>query len=360
MKANQTYELIFSEQMFQEGEIRLLELPNKDFLSNFSKKDEDGFPMVSIKGSNTSEAVLCDGENTYTMKLAETSNTNLLINPMKQDEKTITASAQLFSLLELYKASPNFQELLNLLSKSPYKGREYETESSQKYSMKDLKALVPASDKELKEKLVELAAIEIGGFWRLVEPSYYEEIFSQILNACVAEELSFSDINPKSILKNLDQYEDFLVLHVLHSNGKKNEKGNYVVQEAKIRQFKALEVLKTHKNLSFDSFLEKWRDSLPQGIDTSFDDSVVKGIALIETGKAFTQVISLFPEASLSSTPSLRFKQLFSRKQRWKFEEISPYLDAIRAQNETAEQLLLKYAVIDRADKNQIWITQRY
>ena len=69
-------------------------------------------------------------------------------------------------------------------------------------------------------------------------------------------------------------------------------------------------------------------------------------------------LISYFPCAELTTHPAMRFTDLFLTRERWKAEDIKPYLSDIAVDTKVLDKLLLKYA---RAltDKDGSWYTAR-
>ena len=69
-------------------------------------------------------------------------------------------------------------------------------------------------------------------------------------------------------------------------------------------------------------------------------------------------ILSYFPCAELPTDPALRFTDLFLTRERWKAEDIGPYLSDIAVDSKDLDKLLLKYA---RAltDKDGLWYTAR-
>ena len=65
-----------------------------------------------------------------------------------------------------------------------------------------------------------------------------------------------------------------------------------------------------------------------------------------------------FPSSALPSEPAARFTDLFLTRQRWKAEEIAPFLSDIVLDHKERDKLLLKYA---RAvtDSEGVWYTAR-
>lgn len=59
--------------------------------------------------------------------------------------------------------------------------------------------------------------------------------------------------------------------------------------------------------------------------------------------------LTFFPESKLSLLPQGRFKELFAAKQKWKFQEIKPFLKDLVGPGLTEEQVLLAHSRVSSA-----------
>ncbi|PNH07364.1 putative sister chromatid cohesion protein DCC1 [Tetrabaena socialis] len=117
---------------------------------------------VVIKGKEDDEAVLCTANKTYGMKLVETTNLQLLVQPTE------------------------------------------------------------ASPCELRAALQEAGALEIGGRWRSVEPTYLAGLLELLLLTAQQEGMSLSELREDVLVRGLraDGYHPAIVRHCLHVYGR--------------------------------------------------------------------------------------------------------------------------------------------
>lgn len=203
-------------------------------------------------GGKTEEAVLCTDSQTYEIREAETSN-NLVIIPgllwpkesnlnesldksCEEDalndintsnsniDVTITRSIQtqcahkiLNTFYEVHQIKPKFRKLYELLQLTRYSGQENEYKIDKRFlfTYNQLLATVQASSKELQEGFLEIRAMEIDNYFRILDLEYEFRIVSYML--AVIEENSWNfqsisrditieslkDIVPQNILEGL-------------------------------------------------------------------------------------------------------------------------------------------------------------
>jgi sister chromatid cohesion protein DCC1 len=123
-----------------------------------------------LRGEPTDGAVLCTASRTYQARQAEVSNTLLLLRgpdgaaPMGWEIVAATGA-----YVELLPAPARLDKLLALLQQWPYAGDDAERDAAadradrQRYTLAQLREVVPASDRELLEGLHALEAFELDG-----------------------------------------------------------------------------------------------------------------------------------------------------------------------------------------------------
>jgi sister chromatid cohesion protein DCC1 len=99
----------------------------------------DKRPCFSIRGSEENEAVCCTEQETFSMRIAETSNSFLLIQEEKiipegelAKPKTWLIHDNLSSYIELVRVTPRIEEIPNLLEHFLYKGPDHEQQHKSK------------------------------------------------------------------------------------------------------------------------------------------------------------------------------------------------------------------------------------
>ena len=225
-------------------ELKLMELPS-DVLEALKKGDR-----VVVRGDPSDEAVLCTGNRTYELKIAETSNA-LLLSPdlfvpsnaqfQRFGDGSLVSSqvvACLGDYFELRCCQPKTQKLRELLSECPYKGPEYEgglvdlgasesmdtfpegvqkkRKGPHKYTVEELKERVQASDAELLASLEQQQACPVDGFWRVFDPDYRDRVVLSILTLLEEEDGNYFEVPLEGCMGKLLQLEPrFAIEHCL-------------------------------------------------------------------------------------------------------------------------------------------------
>ncbi|XP_020613856.1 sister chromatid cohesion protein DCC1-like [Orbicella faveolata] len=160
-------------------EYKLLELP-RSILETL-----DVGNSVAIRGDHQDEAVLCSDKATFDLRVAETSNSLLLVPhcslPKDEDFKSEVSplvhrevSSCHTMYFEVKQCRPRLEKVKYLLNENPYKGSENDlnpedqsegslTNRPSLYSLLDLLSKVQASETELLEALRKIEALEIDG-----------------------------------------------------------------------------------------------------------------------------------------------------------------------------------------------------
>ena len=123
---------------FRQGDHLLVELPDS-LVSKIQLLIEEkdsvlaNRPCFSIRGSEEDEAVCCTEHETFSMRIAETSNSFLLV----QEEKTVSEVEvaksktwlihdNISSYIELVRITPPIEGISKLMENSLYKGPDHE------------------------------------------------------------------------------------------------------------------------------------------------------------------------------------------------------------------------------------------
>ncbi|KAL2342023.1 hypothetical protein Fmac_009963 [Flemingia macrophylla] len=322
-----------------------------------------------LRGQPDEDAVLCTRSKTYAMKFVGTSNSVLLVPPANHsefyeipqksdsnnDEEKVVASVikVVTGSMELIEAAPRLDKLKSLLSEKPYNFEECDMQSLEEnqesriglYTWNDLIENIQASDEELRSGLQALSALEINGYWRLVDVSYMDMILGMLLKNSVLNDWSLDALNEDEVVSTLesDGFPVVLARHCLHVYGKKvNEclhSGVWKLDEKRVCIHFAREILKGGKR-KLESFMDEWRQKIPEGMQPTFD--LVEGEVLTERIGVETWVHA-FSVASLPSTPAERFSILFRERPKWEWKDLQPYIRDLNVPGLSSEGLLLKY-----------------
>ncbi|KAH7293250.1 hypothetical protein KP509_28G017500 [Ceratopteris richardii] len=334
---------------------------------------------VVIRGGLNDEAVLCTSSRTYAIKFVMSSNTILIMPPPSSHgssasgeeldtksetggKRTASAMAAATGHLELVEVAPNFEKLKSLLSERLYgedtDSMDVEESTSGLYTWDDLLEKLQLSEKELQEGLKSLAAVQVGGFWRLVDKKYMHCVFELILLNAMQHDWSLQGLKEKEVVSALmaDGYSAQIVIHCLATYGQRvslafeagiASNGSYdldshvwELNERHVCLHYANQLLSSASRWRVDDFVDAWQQNLPSGVQASLD--MLKGKILIEKLGSDSWLYP-FSVANLPSNPAERFAALFRERPRWEWEDLEPYISDLRAPGKSVDALLLKY-----------------
>ncbi|KAJ3276104.1 Sister chromatid cohesion protein DCC1 [Terramyces sp. JEL0728] len=308
------------EQQNPDKSIMLLQVPME-----IAKRIEAG-EEFHFRGDRNDEAVLCTENKTFKIRYAETSNLMLVLkepteksiepdflcedqemddpdNAEKENkDKSLDLSSAYMSLfgkkqlaheslvidsgnvfLDLVEIKPNYDSLFNKLAL--YKGEETEYQQEM-VTTNDIFQFCQASEQEIKEYLQSVEAIELKGYWRLLDVEYQSEILELILLTLLEHDLPMDNVPAQVIVDSLREYEhlDIVILHVLriHSNP---DSDIIALDEQKICRTFGHVVLKKGDNVMLlKSFMLKWKTMVPELFEINLDFLNVK---IINSGTIF-------------------------------------------------------------------------
>ncbi|GBP54410.1 Sister chromatid cohesion protein DCC1 [Eumeta japonica] len=347
---------------------------------NLLKELESGKELI-FKGDPDENVVLCTEDKTYDVKEAETSNSLLLAPELLFADATGIASTNgtdslnnsdsfdksnnslnrstdsddaarpprriefknvvntFFTYYELKPCKPRLSKLRKLLDSTKYRGpeQEYLIEKTELYDYDRLLDAVQASRREIDEELIKIQAIELDGFYRLLEFDYEFRVLSYMLDLIeenswplnrISKEItmdSLKDLTPNAIL---EAAFNFYTVPSIVEDGIQY----YQYKEDKVCRFLARVLLKSAGRFNLAEFLQAWSDSVPEGMVTN--ETQLRGIALMDKSST-PQVIWGFLESDLPEDINERFGILFRSKDKWTVDEISPYVDVHSSESQS-------------------------
>ncbi|NWJ10733.1 DCC1 protein, partial [Crypturellus undulatus] len=312
-----------------------------------------------IRGEKDEQAVLCSKDKTYEMKIADTSNMLLCVPGCKTPEQLmadeescdiIHAQIAGFSnnYWELRRCRPKLKKLRKLLMEDPYEGPDSakdQASATSKYTTEDLLNVVQASEEEIMHQLQVLDACQIEGYWRILNFDYEVKLLNHVTQLIDSESWSFSKVPLNICLQELGPLEPTeMIEHILLSYGKKYTDGGEVyfeMNEDKICRTTAQMLLQNAVKFNLADFQEVWQQSVPEGLTTRLDQ--LKGLALVDRNSR-PETISLLKVEDLPEDNQERFNSLFSIREKWTEEDITPYIQDLCAEKQTVGALLTKYA----------------
>ncbi|CAL9706280.1 unnamed protein product [Knipowitschia caucasica] len=319
---------------------------------------EQGHSLV-IRGDKEERAVLCSGDKTYDLKIADTSNLLLFVPEGQSPEQLAegpacprVAHAQIWgfcnSYWELRKQRPKLKKLKKLLLENVYEGpalRGEEENTENRYTMSDLLERIQASESELEDGLRSLHACQIHGFWRLLDFDYEMKLLGHVTQLVDSESWSFNKVPLQNCLDELSALEPKeMIEHCLNCYGRRFVEDGLVLfsldQDSVCRAL-ALLLLQNAVKFNLSEFQEVWQQSVPDGMSTSL--SQLQGLALVDRGSR-PQTIALLRVEDLPEDTQERFNQLFTLREKWTEDDITPYIKDLCGEKQTTGALLTKYA----------------
>jgi len=342
-------ELSYSNNWMKE-DFKLIELP-QELLTCLKEGDE-----VIIRGDTDDDSVLCTESATYDLRAADTSNSLLIVpelsNPKSNDfinEPRLVkrdVCSCFFTYFEVKKTRPRTQRLRSLLEENSFNDKDNTEEemSKERFTTDDLLGLIQASKSELLQSLQAMGALQIDGYWRILDISYQEKAFAQALALVEEKSWDWKEVPVKTSCDILEElYPSFVISHCLHLYGEvlaDTEEQTVCLSEEKVSTFYAEYILRPAGKFNYQEFMEAWAQSVPDGMTVKQEH--LKGIALKDENSV-PPVIWHFPERDLPEDTAERFNVLFKERTKWRHDDIEPYIKGILAPGQALNALFLKY-----------------
>jgi len=169
------------------------------------------------------------------------------------------------------------QRARELLGRCVYRGPEAEDEVDRGLLLtwEDLAREVQASAAELRQGLSSMGAVEIGGYWRIVDGGYFSEITQLILGLCVENDWPSSAVPAGDCVSQLPQYCPHVIRHCIafyraEADDSASAAGTTALDPAKVCAFVAQTLLQGEgqdggevKQWPQAEFMERWNDGTP-------------------------------------------------------------------------------------------------
>ncbi|CAN0900433.1 Sister chromatid cohesion protein DCC1 [Linum grandiflorum] len=297
---------------------------------------------VTLRGEPDEDTVLCTQSKTG----------------LQDGQKPVASIVEICAgTMELVEIAPRLDRLKTLLVQKPYSSMD-EIEAEEMlddskeneiglYRWGDLVDKIQASDEELRSGLQALSAVEIDGYWRIVDDKYMDTVLNMLLHNSVLNDWSLDALLEDEVVNCLvtDGFPQRLAHHCLDVYGSKvdrSEEGKNCVwrlDERRVCVHFARQVLGVGK-MKLESFMDKWSKKIPDGMHLSLD--------MLE-GEVLTEKIGIemwvrgFRVAWLPSNPAERFAILFRERPKWEWKDLQPYIRDLKVPGLSSEGLLLKY-----------------
>ncbi|KAF3839977.1 hypothetical protein F7725_018694 [Dissostichus mawsoni] len=304
-------------------------------------------------------AVLCTKDRTYDLKIAETSNMLMFVPDCRtpdqltnSQENSHIVHTQIWgfsnSYWELRKQRPKLKKLKKVLMENPYEGpalggKEEDTEN--RYTMEDLLESIQASEEELKTSLEAVHACQIDGYWRMLDFDYEMKLLGHVTQLVDSESWALNRVPLQTCLEELAPLEPKqMIEHCLNCYGKRyseNDDVLYALDEDKVCKGMALMLLQNAVKFNLREFQEVWQQSVPEGMSTRLDQ--LKSVALVDRSSR-PETINLLRVEDLSEDTLERFNQLFTLREKWTEDDITPYIKDLCGEKQSTGALLTKHA----------------
>ncbi|KAL3869842.1 hypothetical protein ACJMK2_042474 [Sinanodonta woodiana] len=344
--------------------VRLLEL-DSDVLDALSQGDK-----IVIRGDKEDGAVLCTKNKSYDIKGAEISNAMLIMpnlqfgdslpedGPAQLHHRQVTST--LHSYYELRQCKPKLKKLKTILEENPYNGWENEEDSEHrgnKYTLNDILNMVQASETEIEVALEKLHAVQIDGFWRVLDFEFLTQVLNHIIQMCEENDWLSTGIPMEECLNTLQELFPRMVLeHIIKmyadkvltsSNSEEEDEpltidiDYYRLNEDKICRFFAELNLREAGKFNLKDFLSVWQKCVPEGMKTGLYQ--IEGMALVDQNST-PETIMYLNVADLPEEVEERFNFLFRTREKWSLEDITPFISDLATETTDVKALLTKYA----------------
>eukprot|EP00043_Microstomoeca_roanoka_P020467 m.249961 g.249961 ORF g.249961 m.249961 type:complete len:368 (+) comp17171_c0_seq2:143-1246(+) len=318
---------------------------------------------ICFNASGNEHAVLCTDNRTYAVKFADVSNAHYLLPPATSTGDPLAfppdqhrqVNTNIATYLELRHVDPKVTHIDALLKQCLYTGPDEEQSkaSTPKFTTESLLDHVQASRQEILSRLQAIYAVEIDGYWRLLDQRYKFEIMDLILKTAAAEEWPLDKIPEKECAHSLSDCDipAFIIRAVLKEYGipssvdeDDQHATHWALDEAAVCRFRACEFLQLGSSWDYESFMDTWSAALPESMTAK--PEYLKGLALVSRKSEVDdrRIVQFFPAWTLPTDAKSRFDLLFKAQPVWTADEIEPYLRDIVSKLQTKEMLLLKYA----------------
>lgn len=311
-----------------------------------------------LRGSDEEPIVLCSKNKTYDFKEAETSNSMLLLPSLSLSKESTNASGNdrtlawrnvtgiFYKYFELQEIRPRITKLRSVLK--TLTEDDVKTRNCVGQSFNQLLDMIQSSEKQLEQGLTNLEAVQFEGAYYLLEQEYQMKVLSYILKLFNENSWPLDCVKKQETVETLADLVNTEVLSQVFDiyctpmrGGTDNQ---YSLDKHKVSRFYGDFLLIDGSNFALEEFLDMWQKALPEGIQA--DIAHLSGLALVETLSTTSNqnCVKRFPESSLPTTIQDRLEVVFSAREKWSLEELTPYIEPLTTPKLNVNALLTKYA----------------
>lgn len=347
---------------------------------------EKGDEQFVFRGEADDSVVLCSESAVFELKEAETSNSLLIVKDMLQGDQCkvlknlsngdcetptedmeqdkenrahkVTVVKTFYHYLEMKPAKPGYQKLSQLLESRIMKNfdRTSVPADSLSWSIDELLDRAQCSNGELLQGLKLIDAIQMANnSWVMIDSDFRMRVVSLICNVISENSWSWKAVPKNEAVQVISDIEAELITsqvfdHYFDTNG--------AVKRDKICRFYGEYLLQSSTVFNLQEFLSIWQESLPI-IDNEGDEPFKVSLKQLEGLSLVTKdQIRYFPEANLPIVIQDRLSILFSTKEKWTLDEITPFVINMTTPKLNVKALLTKYARGTRVNGEQIFCSK--
>jgi len=327
-------------------EIKLLEV-TKDVAECLKSGD-----ILTIRGDESENAVLCSRNKTFDIKEAETSNSLMMLDkvtlPVNIEKTTSdrklgwsTVGGVFHKYVEIIEIRPKLRKVKEVLSQNLY-NEDTRREGKKGKSLSDLLETIQASEEELRQGLQHYECVCVGDSWFMLDQDYQMMVLSRILKFFDENSWKFDLVHKIETVEALSELvNEEIVSQVFDLYCDKLESDDFKLNREKVSRFFGDFLLAANSGYVLPEFLEMWQKAVPEGVETNIDQ--LSGLVLVDNEKS-PPIIKRFSEEDLPCNIIDRLGILFSARERWTLNEISPFIEPLTTKKLNVNALLTKYA----------------
>jgi len=327
-------------------EIKLLEV-TKDVAECLKSGD-----ILTIRGDESENAVLCSSNKTFDIKEAETSNSLMMLDkvilPVNIEKTTSdrklgwsTVGGVFHKYVEIIEIRPKLRKVKEVLSQNLY-NEDTRREGKKGKSLSDLLETIQASEEELRQGLQHYECVCVDDSWFMLDQDYQMMVLSRILKFFDENSWKFDLVHKIETVEALSELvNEEIVSQVFDLYCDKLESDDFKLNREKVSRFFGDFLLAANSGYVLPEFLEMWQKAVPEGVETNIDQ--LSGLVLVDNEKS-PPIIKRFSEEDLPCNIIDRLGILFSARERWTLNEISPFIEPLTTKKLNVNALLTKYA----------------
>jgi len=329
-------------------EMKLLEV-TKDVAECLKSGD-----ILTIRGDESENAVLCSSNKTFEIKEAETSNSLMMLDkvilPADIEKKNSDSGRRLgwstvggvfHKYVEIIEIRPKLRKIKEVLSQNLY-NEDTRRENKKGVSLSDLLETIQASEEELRQGLHHYECVSVSDTWFMLDQDYQMMVLSRILKFFDENSWKFDMVHKTETVEALSELvNEEIVSQVFDLYCDKIDSDDFKLNREKVSRFYGDFLLAANSGYVLPEFLEMWQKAVPDGVETNIDQ--LSGLVLVDNEKS-PPVIKRFSEEDLPPGIIDRLSILFNARERWTLAEISPFIEPLTTKKLNVNALLTKYA----------------